>query len=280
MINVVREMPVFRSLPQILFVVAVAVVVAIGPSRGQEAPSEAGQRLTRLQGTAMIDRRERVIGAVVMVRPEDGVARIYLTSTDEDGDFLLDAMPEGLYSLTLARSGYETVVKTAVALKFPFRAVVELTMQRSDDVVPVVTRGDVSAEASAVSISGIMSDRQGNPLSEARIRFVHPEGTADPRYVQTGTDGSFVVGDLASGVWEVEVDGVGYLPIDVDLAFTEDTEMDLRMVRQPADYEPSPFELMPPEKPTPPPGFEPRIYKDDVTGEANQDPTLDARTAK
>ena len=108
----------------------------------------------------------------------------------------------------------------------------------------------------------LVADLDGNSLSEVRVRFIHPAGRLDPRAAQTDEAGVFELSDLGAGTWEIEFDGVGYLPLDVTLDVTDDTELRLRLVRQPADYEPSPLELMPPEKPTPPPGFEPRVYKE------------------
>ncbi len=235
---------------------ALAVVFLLEPASllAQQAP--AADRRTTLQGTVMIDRRHRVVGAVVQIRPEDDPTRVYLTSTDDDGDFEIKKLPEGTYRLTMDRVGFHPVLKDGVSVKFPFRAVVEVTMIRNqDDVVPAVQRSDMDG-GSPITVTGIVSERAGAPMAEARLRMVHPVGELDPHEAQSDANGGFTIDRLAPGRWELEIDAVGFLPLDVQVDLTEDTQIELWLVRQPADYEPSPLELMPPEKPTPPPGFE------------------------
>ena len=70
-----------------------------------------------------------------------------------------------------------------------------------------------------------------------------------------GDDGGFALAEFPSGRWRVETRAVGFLPIWVVANFDVDLEVTLSLVPQPAGYDPSPLELMPPEQPLPPARF-------------------------
>jgi len=240
---------------------AAAVLTAPGvPLIAQQTPSATGERprLSRLQGTAKVDRRTPVVGAVVEVRPEDDPAQIFLTSTNEDGELRIDGLPDGTYVVRIDRSGFRTVVKTNVALKFPFRAVVEVTLEHADEAVRPAVQSPIAnppANATGIAVTGLVTEAGGAPLSEVRLRFVHPGGWFDPRLAETGDDGRFEFSGMQPAAWRVEIIGVGFLPVRTVLDLRDDTRLDAVLVRQPADYVPSPLELMPEEHLTPPPGL-------------------------
>ena len=54
------------------------------------------------------------------------------------------------------------------------------------------------------------------------------------------------------GGWRIEARGIGFLPIRIDVHFEDDVELKITMVQQPAEYDPSPLELMPREEPLAP----------------------------
>ena len=56
--------------------------------------------------------------------------------------------------------------------------------------------------------------------------------------------------------------GVGMLPIRTWIYLAGEHALDIRLVLQPAAYEPSPLELMPIEDPIPPAGMKEIIRKD------------------
>ena len=77
----------------------------------------------------------------------------------------------------------------------------------------------------------------------------------DPRSLRTEPSGTFEMVDLMPGEWRLEVMGVGFLPLRQVVQLRENTELTIFLVRQPAGYDPSPLELMPPEQPIPPEGW-------------------------
>jgi len=206
------------------------------------------ERLTRLRGTASIDRNNNVVGAVVMVWHEEDHSLVYFTSTDEKGVFRLDKMPEGEYQVVVHRDGFSDVVKQGVTLRFPFRAVVELKMEQSDfeSVMESANLTEPDPSAAPAAVRGRVLDNAAEPVGEVEIRFVRPFGGVDPRLARTSMDGLFET-ELPIGPWQIQITGVGYLPIVSIIDVAEETRLEFRLVDQPADYKASPFELMPPE---------------------------------
>ena len=56
-----------------------------------------------------------------------------------------------------------------------------------------------------------MIEVNGGPVAEIQLRFVRLDGREDPRVLRSLPDGSFELKGVSSGVWRVEVSGVGYL---------------------------------------------------------------------
>ena len=95
-------------------------------------------KLSRLQGRARESRTRDVVGAMVLVQRTADPSKYYLTTSGGDGAFFVDRLPDGDYTVRLNREGYASEVKTGVQLKFPFRAVVEVTMEPGPvDVAPL-----------------------------------------------------------------------------------------------------------------------------------------------
>jgi hypothetical protein len=229
---------------------APAAVAQVRPPGDDPAAAE---RRSRLQGTALIDRRNRVIGAVVLVQPEADPSRLFLTATDEDGTFRLDGLDDGVYRVALNRNGFYTVIKEGVEVKYPFRAVVEVKMTPGEDAADAAETASVGSTA-PIWITGTVTSGTGRPLKEARVRLVHPVGDRDPHSARSDAQGTFELA-LPAGAWQFQINAVGYLPMATELRLAEDTRVEMRMVPQPADYVPGPMELMPPERLIPPDGL-------------------------
>ncbi len=213
---------------------------------------EAAGRATRLQGMAYLDRRRRVVGASVLVVPEGKPDRAYLTSTDGKGQFRLDAIPDGEYRVEIRRDGFRPVTKNNVSLRFPFRAVVEVPMEEGAT-APANRQVPASVgSGGGAAISGRVLDPSGLPMSEVPVRLVRGDALSDPRTVQSDRDGRFEVPDLRPGAWQVSVLGLGYLPLRVELDLGGKVELVSVLIPQPADYRPSPIDLLPPERLIPP----------------------------
>jgi len=214
-------------------------------------------RVSRLQGTVAIDRYNEVLGATVVVHPEGDESMLYLTSTGRDGVFRVDGLPDGEYQLDINRPGFSPLSKNAVTMRYPFRAVVEVKMTPVDPASTMLAAypGDDTGTLGTISVSGKVVARREGPVDEVDLRFVRPGGGRDPRAWRTDVDGNFQI-DVESGIWRLEVMGVGYLPVWTWIDFREDTELSIQLVPQPPDYTPTLFELLPAEVPVPPTGWE------------------------
>ena len=214
----------------------------------------AGEKLSRLQGSVRLTRSETIVGAAVVVQRESDPSRVYLTSTGADGSFFVDSLPDGDYRVRISREGYAPEIKANVVLKFPFRAVVEVTMERNP--VDLGAAGETRASgATPAVVRGTVRDAEGEGIGEAWVRVVRQDGSADPVDLRTPPDGNFVLDNLAAGEWRLEVIGIGYLPLRQRLNFGRDSGLFVQLVRQPPEYIPSPLDLLPPEAPIAPDGF-------------------------
>jgi hypothetical protein len=216
--------------------------------------------MSRLQGTASLGRNRTVTGATVLVRPRAESSRVYVTATDERGRFVLAGLADGEYAVAVWREGLQPVSKAAVAVKYPFRAVVEVLMKPLEGSASPVPTPAADAAGSAVGpaihLHGEVRDRDGEPIEDVVVRFTHREARADPRTVRTDVEGAFEI-DLPAGAWHLLASGIGFLPLRAALAIEADTELVVSMIRQPADHDPAPLDLMPVEEPIPPEGLEP-----------------------
>jgi hypothetical protein len=228
------------------------------PPNATAKPDEAqpkAKRRSRLQGMAYLSRTRKVVGATVLVQSEDNPSWVFVTSSDDKGRFQVSNLPDGEYRVKVEREGLNPVLKQDVGLKFPFRAVVELPMQPLDPTQPL-PKGDEpelpTDDPYQIVVEGTVVERSGDPMSDVVLRFVRSDGQADPRQLRTDDDGSFEIADLLAGQWRLEARGAGYLSIRIDLPLIRNTQLEIIPVRQPADYDPSPLELMPPEEPLAP----------------------------
>jgi hypothetical protein len=197
------------------------------------------------------------VGATVLVQPEERPGEAYLTSTDEDGVFRVDGLPDGSYGVRVEREGLLAGAKEGISLKYPFRAVVELEMSslESESTMTGALVPEPAEPGGTLSLTGEVVEAGAGPLGEVQLRFVRSDGRQDPLRVRSRPDGTFGLEGAAAGVWRVEVSGVGYLSQRVALDLRGAFTLKVILVRQPADYDPTPLELMPPEQPIPPAGF-------------------------
>jgi hypothetical protein len=229
-------------------------------SAQQDSPEETARaRLSRLQGKAYVDRHTDVIGATVVVQPLKDPSRLFLTSTGDDGVFHVEGLADGDYRVRLEREGFVPLVKERVNLRFPFRAVVEVRMSEGAAAGLPQAQPAVGGSGSTdpLLVRGRVLEQGKGPLGEIYLRFIRPDGRRDPRYLRSAEDGAFRAEEMLPGRWRVHVQGVGYLPVVTEVDLDRDTDLLVYLVRQPADYEPSPRELMLPEQPLPPKGLRP-----------------------
>lgn len=244
---------------------AAEVTAPAAPAPPAEAAPEpadgtASPHRSRLVGRAYLDRHRDVIGATVLAQEPSDPSRLYLTSSDAGGQFWIGDLPDGEYTVRFLRSGLLPVAKESVSLRYPFRAVVEVRMLPdpaghggfSGQFAPSKERGP---DADRVLLSGAVRERGGTPVPQARIRFLDRSGGADPLMAETDEAGTFRFESVPAGTWSLEIAGVGYVPIRTTLDIVADTSFDVGLVKQPPAYVPSPFELMPLERPVEPPSL-------------------------
>ena len=235
----------------------VPVTVSVAQT-AEEEPAAAAEtkqpapRLSRLQGQASLSRNRYVVGATVLVRPADESSRIFVTATDSKGRFRIDQLPDGTYDVELRREGLESVIKRNVGLRFPARAVIEVTMKPvAEPAAPTPAPAPDNERLDAlelVTVSGRVV-HGGEPKSDVQLRFVRRDGRVDPFTARSSSDGSFGPKQVPAGPWRLEASLVGFLPIWISVDLARDSELTVSMVPQPATYRPSPLELMPQEQP-------------------------------
>lgn len=224
--------------------------IAILLTAALAAPTAAAQeKLSRLQGSVYLGRNAPVIGATALVRPQERPQELYMTSSDGRGGFRVDGLPDGLYSVRVAKDGLAPVVKNNVSVRFPFRAVVEMEMAPLKETEQAI---QAAGSSSTLGITGRVLELEAGPLGEVQLRLVRSGAGDDPRILRSDPDGNFSIDGITAGEWRIEVKGVGLLPQRMVLDLEEDVWLTVIVVRQPPGYEPTPLELMPAEQPIPP----------------------------
>ena len=217
------------------------------------APAASPDKKSRLQGSAYLDRNNDVPGATVIVSPSSDPGLLFVTSTNAQGRFKVDGLPDGDYRVRVERHGVKSITKDAVQVKFPFRAVIELDMEpAAEGQTGKAAAGASEGSGAPVHLTGTVRDQDAAPLADAGLRLVHAGASVDPILVTSDEDGKFDVAQVPSGTWQLTILGVGTLPIRTSVTLAKDTELEAMLVRQPASYLPSPIDLMPPEQPIPP----------------------------
>ena len=210
-------------------------------------------KLSKLQGRALESRTHDVVGAMVVVQRASDPSTFYLTTSGGDGEFFVDKLPDGDYTVRLNREGYASEVKTGIRLKYPFRAVVEVKMERGRP--DLNAAGKAADRDGSIDLAGLIRAADGQGLGEISVRIVRQDGSVDPLALRTPEDGAFRFDALPAGEWRLEIAGIGYLPVNQRLMLNDDSAVVVQLIKQPPDYVPSPLELMPPEAPIAPDGF-------------------------
>ena len=124
------------------------------------------------------------------------------TLTDENGDYSMDGVPAGTYSLGTVKAGYRLSDTVGVTLS-------------DNDVTEINFVSAPDATLSLGAIAGILriNEHEGNnePLSNAKIALMDINGnTVATTY--TADDGEFAFYDVADGRYTVISSADGYLP--------------------------------------------------------------------
>jgi hypothetical protein len=213
------------------------VAVAPAPSSGQ------------VRGTISYGRHAPAVGAIVIVRPETAPSPVRIATTGTSGTFAFDGLPDGAYRAEVRREGYVPIVKSGIRVRAPFRAVVEVRLLAGE-----VPPGEPAPASGSAALNGIVRVAGGAPLAEARVRLTRPDGADDAHSVLTDSAGAFSLPQLAAGLWRVDVQGAGLLPVRAALDLAGDVRVEVQLAAQPANYRPLPQDLIVPEDVIPPAG--------------------------
>ena len=180
----------------ILFLFSISLIA--GSLGGTVTDSESGDPLS---------------GATVIVSSGFGGSATRDTmTTGTDGTYLFESLTEGIYTVTVSLSGYETFTRRNVTV--------------GEDEVTVDVELDAIAPATGV-ISGTVTDSEsGDPLSGAIVVISSGFGvTAVLDTVKTGADGTFSVGQLQAGNYRVTISAEGYRAFTQRNVNVEDDEV-------------------------------------------------------
>ena len=232
---------------------ALACACALTGAFAVEPPPASPAPMGQLRGSVYYGRHSPAVGAVVLVHPDGATTAIRLATTGENGGFAFDKLDDGAYRIEVRREGYVPVVKEAIAVKAPFRAVVELLLARGDPgAPPSVSTPPAPSGAGEAEVAGVVRLASGPPVPEATIRLTRVDARDDPRTVLTAADGTFAIAGLAAGAWRLEILGAGLLPMRATLDLAAATRLEAQLTPQPPSYQPFPEDLIVPEEAIPP----------------------------
>ena len=99
----------------------------------------------------------------------------------------------------------------------------------------------VSAQGTRATVAGTVKDSRGTALPRVTVKIVNKESRAE-REAVTAPDGTFAVGGLAPGVYQISIQDTGFLPFqrEVTVAAGERTALDIAMSFTVADFVPVP----------------------------------------
>ncbi len=253
-----------RLRPRLLAIYTLSVALPTGAAAAipdepaaPPATSAPEAQWTQIRGQLRLSRGVPVIGATVLAYAVSRPGELHVTATDEKGLFKLDGLEGGTYRVEAHREGLIPLIKPGVVLRYPYRTVIEATMDKAETASPGPSASpDTNPGAASggwLVLEGTVRGPYGAAQAEARVRLARPDASADPRVTLTGPDGTYRIQGLAPGAWDLEILGGGYLPLRVRLNLGQSMRVGATLVPHPVGHTPAPEDLMPPEEPIPPP---------------------------
>lgn len=223
--------------------VTAAILFACGEGHAESASGQ-------IRGTVSYARRAPAVGAVVVLTRADERSLVKAASTGTNGTFAFDGLADGIYNVEVRREGYVPVIRAAITVRAPFRAIVEVHL------APGAAEPDAATPAGngRASLTATVRVARRGALAEARVRLVRSDGVDDPRVGLTSEAGTIAFEDLAAGRWRLEVVAAGFLPLRTGIDLEGGVDVEATLEPQPADYQPLPQDLIAPEDVSPPPG--------------------------
>ena len=253
-----RLAPIQSALAVLLLMAAAWPVTRAGAE--EYPPPAAGINETlgrgRIRGEVGLSRREKIAGVVVAMVAGSGSSGLFLTATDADGVFLMDGLPEGLYDLIVSKDGFQPALEGGLDVHGPFRTDTDVRIRAGEGpplVVRVVGGGATAVPGKVVLLA---TDPRRVPREGARFEMRSLAGGADPLNGETARDGRLELPPAPPGEYTLRIEAAGCLPLRLERLVVEGSgEISVRavLIERPFGYEGTPADLLPDEKPVPPP---------------------------
>lgn len=150
---------------------------------------------------------ERLAGATLFASAGE-IAVLGVTATDAKGFLSLDGLPAGTYRVVATAAGFIAGDVKAVTVGGPFRAVVELPLERGVERPTELVLGPGAGDATKLSIQ--ISDEAGKPLPGVLVSCEPVAHRADPAEGRTQPDGRLELGPLVAGGWKLTLARAGW----------------------------------------------------------------------
>src|SRR5579862_1682708 len=141
------------------FVLASALVLSVSIPRSATA-----QVTASISGIVTDASGAGVPGAAISARNVETSA-VRPTTTDTSGRYRLPDLPVGAYKVTIAKTGFQTIVRDGVHLSVGLQAHLDVTLQAGAVQTEVVVTADVSpVSATTTDLSGLVTEEQVKDL--------------------------------------------------------------------------------------------------------------------
>jgi len=226
------------------------------------APTSAALR-GRIRGTARDMTRKPVAGLLVRLISSDR-GLIHVTNTDDKGVYSFEDVESGTYAIEVSGSGYQHQVKKEIAVRPPFRNIVDFSLPpgpigEREPTSPVVYK-PVAGETALRDVTGTFTDKGKRPIPDVELRLANP-ATGVAFRAQSNREGRILMTQVPSGIYRAVIVSPGYVTVElneVEVSRTTGLSLNLSLVEYPLRFEGRIEDLIPEEKPVPsaprPPG--------------------------
>lgn len=205
-------------------------------------------------------------GLMVLLSAKNDSGLLRVTGTDENGQYLFQELPAGLYDVHVASPGYASQTKVKVGCQPPFQNIVDFRL------VPENTPGSQKAEPAPAApqpqaaparltapVRGMLVDARRRPLVECSVTFAMLEGRGIYQAF-SGPDGGFSMGALPVGRYHVLIASPGHVTLDlpsIEVSQARGLDLSLSLVDYPLNSKARQEDFIPRERPRPLPAPSP-----------------------
>ncbi len=195
-----------------------------------------------------------LVGISIILAPSTNAHVIYATSTDDRGRYALNALLPDTYQVRADGQGFVSLIKEPISVNPPFRAIIDLEMEASNEVPAPAVAGEETG--TIAHLEGRFLDDEGQPVIEGSVifqRIGHPE---DLFYGRTDASGRFVLEDLPAGIYDIASRSPGLIPLHLNhhpLPAAETIHLHLVAPPYPLSFRGWLDDLLPTEVPVRPP---------------------------